>query len=233
MSCKNNPTNPKLFHFRAFIQSCLSHAGDAKSLQLELADYKTVLNIHRNVAPYKRLAIVHNSIRSSAQRCFVCSRRHLKNRSLNLGPLFLPCITDMGFVYFEKENLEKALEHYNTSLQLCPHHVRAFYNRSLVRQEWGQFVKAIADIDQILALNPKLTEVYSLRGWSNISRGRYSAAADDYRSSLPRTSTMDHVVSAYLHILICIGRIDEALEYSHKLLEENKYVIHPINESEA
>lgn len=130
----------------------------------------------------------------------------------------------MGYVYFEKEDLKKALSFYHKSLQLCPFHVRAYYNRSLIQQELGLYSKAIGDIDKILVINPNLSEVCSLRGWSNVSRFRYKDAAADYRNSLPKTSSLDHVVSAYLDILILIGQIDEAVEAAYKLYEQNKYV---------
>jgi tetratricopeptide (TPR) repeat protein len=130
----------------------------------------------------------------------------------------------MGYVYYEKDNHDEALENYDRSLSVCPYHVRAFYNRSLVRQEFGHFSKAISDIDRILSINPNLSEVYSLRGWSNVSRAKYVEAAVDYRNSLPRTSALDHVVSAYLDILVCIGHIDEAMEQSYLLYEQNKCV---------
>lgn len=129
----------------------------------------------------------------------------------------------MGYVHYEQDNLKSALRCFDLSLELCPHHVRAFYNRSLVRQAWGHFKSSIADIDSILKINPNLAEVYSLRGWSNVSRGKYAEAADDYRNSLPRTSELDHIISAYLNILVCIGRIDEALEGSYSLLVRNRF----------
>jgi tetratricopeptide (TPR) repeat protein len=188
---------PKFLHFRAFIQSCLplpepqprNAALSKSSLEKELADYNRVLEIHRTVAPYKRLQIVYNN---------------------------------MGYVEYERRNFDKALELYTKSLQLCPHHVRAFYNRCLVYQEMRMPEKAIADIDHILTINPSLYEVYSLRGWSNVSLGRYEDAAADYRKSLPRTAYMDHVVSAYIALLVCIGSMSEALTDVASIIADNE-----------
>src|SRR5476649_752076 len=71
-----------------------------------------------------------------------------------------------GVAYYEKGQLDSALENYNQGIELHPKYALAFNNRCAVFRDKGQYDRAIEDCNQAIKLNPKYANAYYNRGFS-------------------------------------------------------------------
>jgi tetratricopeptide (TPR) repeat protein len=100
----------------AFILFKLPTTNKQETQDKELADYEKVLTM-----PYKRMPIIYNVFDYLKFSVAIWNPRWWSEINL--------LIQNIGYVYYEKENYEKALEYYSKSIAQCPYHVRAYYNR--------------------------------------------------------------------------------------------------------
>ncbi len=82
--------------------------------------------------------------------------------ALKYGPRYSPCgiYNNQAWCYEQKKtDTEKTLKYYTLAIDSNPSFVRAYYNRSKVYQEMGQFDEAITDLEKVLTINR--THLYS------------------------------------------------------------------------
>jgi len=126
---------------------------------------------------------------------------------------------NMGFVYYDQMKLDQAVALFTKSISLCSYHVRAHYNRALVYAEQGFTDLALQDSETILKINPKISEVWTLRGWCHTFRGDYEKAIDAYKIALERIKTEPYVMSALFSLLTQLGHLERGIEETFKFEE--------------
>lgn len=133
---------------------------------------------------------------------------------------------NIGYVYYEKENYEKALEYYSKSIAQCPYHVRAYYNRTTIWEEMHQWQKAIMDYNSILQINPKIYEVYYFRSRCYYHLGEIQKAIEDCRYSVRKNKVYSYPLAFLYSMLLSRGDVDDALNELSGLIEEtNKEIL--------
>ncbi len=86
----------------------------------------------------------------------------------------------IGYTYFDKGCYEKALKHYDTTINLNPYVTAAYSNRAGALFYLGHYERAIKDCDRALEFNPNDALAYYHRGLARKKRKEYSAAKEDF-----------------------------------------------------
>jgi tetratricopeptide (TPR) repeat protein len=92
---------------------------------------------------------------------------------------------NMGFLKYLKEDLPGAIADYKKSIEMCPKHIRAFYNLTLSLTDERRFDEALETIEAAKLINPsQLDSYHSLKGWVLQHVGRYVEASENYKQAL-------------------------------------------------
>jgi tetratricopeptide (TPR) repeat protein len=146
------------------------------------------------------------------------------NRVLELGYDRLAIIyNNIGYVYYERGHFPDALQNFNKSIELCPHHVRAYYNRSTVWEEVRDWKKAISDYDAILAINPKVYDAYYFRSRCHTRLLNWKEAVKDCLYSLTNNRSHTPSLSHLYQLLLESGDIDALSSKFEKFEKMCKY----------
>lgn len=86
---------------------------------------------------------------------------------------------DLGILYMEKGQDEKALELFNKAIVFNPSFSEVYYNRSIVLMRKGQMDEALTDLNKAIALNPAYTDAYHNRGIVFMYKGQMDGALND------------------------------------------------------
>lgn len=77
-------------------------------------------------------------------------------RTVQLHPGFVMGFHYLGVCYIQyKNDLNKALQHFNYALEIAPKTVDSLYERASIYWRSKQYAKALADYERVLALKPK------------------------------------------------------------------------------
>ena len=83
--------------------------------------------------------------------------------------------TERGVTYYNKGDIDKAIEDYNAAIALDPGFAEAYTHRGQSYHDRGEIDKAITDYNKAIELNPELAEPYTCRGLSTrTGRGKQS-----------------------------------------------------------
>ncbi|MEQ1774781.1 MAG: hypothetical protein ABL891_13460 [Burkholderiales bacterium] len=89
---------------------------------------------------------------------------------------------------------------------------RIYYNRALALSAKGRKQEALADMNRVVKLHPKLAPVYYTRARVNFDLKRYAEAVEDLNASIALNSKRSAVYYARFITLRRLGREDEALQ---------------------
>jgi tetratricopeptide (TPR) repeat protein len=184
LAVKEDPTDARTFHFRAFMQSSLaSGADDRSSQQVEIDDYNYII---KNLSSYHRLSIIHNNL---------------------------------GYVYYEMKEFEKANHHFDLSMSMCPHHAQTYYNKAVCVADTGDMELAATYCDRMIEINSEHSDAHALRGWIYISLGDIANGVQSYRRALDSQTVTDaYTVIVYTGGLVAIGQFDEVRVLLNQLI---------------
>lgn len=127
--------------------------------------------------------------------------------------------SNLGYVYYEMKNYTKALEHFDASVALCPHHVQTYYNKAVCLGDQGRIEEAAAICQKMVEINPRHPDSYSLRGWVHIGLGELSKSVALYRTALEYQEGKDfYTMIIYTGGLCVLNRFDEAYEAVNRVL---------------
>jgi tetratricopeptide (TPR) repeat protein len=184
LAVKADPSDPRSYHFRAFMQSSLAANPEDKSSQMiEIADYLYILE---NLTSYGRISIIHNNL---------------------------------GYVYYEMKQYDKAINHFAQSIAMCPHHAQTYYNKAVCLADQGQMAAATKCCEAMIAINPNHADAHSLRGWIHISQGQVAEGIKSYRTALD----LQRPIESYSIIVFCGGLVG-----LNRFAEAEEYVTHLI-----
>ena len=77
--------------------------------------------------------------------------------------------------------LDRAIAHFDRTIQLKPDYVAAFYNRAVAFGRKGFFERSIADYDVIIHNDPKNSVIFHERGTIKAKMGDQTGADADFR----------------------------------------------------
>ncbi|UCD84381.1 MAG: tetratricopeptide repeat protein [Deltaproteobacteria bacterium] len=82
------------------------------------------------------------------------------NRALELNPKLFSAHNDLGEVYFEQKNYEKAIENFREAIKLIPGSINAHNNLGLAYKNKGDLEKAVREFNAALELDPDSVAVH-------------------------------------------------------------------------
>jgi tetratricopeptide (TPR) repeat protein len=137
------------------------------------------------------------------------------NKAIQINDHYIPaysCRGNLNFYYFKK--LDDGLNDFNKAIELDKDSDNSFYNRGLLYNEKGDYIKAILDFNRSLALLPKQPKPHFDRGVAYANTGEYKKALKDFKKARKWNSKTDP-----------FERMDEKLfleweEYCKKQLKE-------------
>ena len=101
----------------------------------------------------------------------------------------------LGLGYAIRGELETAIEYFDKAIAFGPENTSAYANRGNIYLQQSQWDKALADYDQALEMNPKLSgRIYYNRGSIYDMRGKFDQALADYNMAIELKS---HFYPAY------------------------------------
>lgn len=107
------------------------------------------------------------------------------NNALNLDPESIEALYAIGFFAQENNMPEKAIQAYNTILQIDSAYKHAHYNLGYVQSELLKNYKAaLKHYSDAIRLYPDFYEAWYMRGYTYERMGDKTSAAADYRASL-------------------------------------------------
>ena len=90
----------------------------------------------------------------------------------------------IGYLYWEEDNREAAIDAYDKVIELEPDAADAYTNRGNAKSALGQHEAALADYDKAIELEPDDAIAYSNRGITKHDLGQYEAALADYDKAI-------------------------------------------------
>jgi tetratricopeptide (TPR) repeat protein len=153
------------------------------------------------------------------QRCEVWkSSLSLWSDVISKNPRSHEAFNNRGAYYNEHGELDKALDDFNTSLQLNPRQPRTLNNRSMLWFQKKDYVSALKDADAAVTLDPRLAEAWCNRGNVYYNLSQYDTAIIYYSKAIELLpyfpSTYTNRGSAYL----------KKGEYQQSLLDYQKAI---------
>lgn len=141
-----------------------------------------------------------------------------------------------GFILQENGNYSKALEDYNTAIELDSNYYFGYYNRGNLYYDLKQFNRAIEDYSKVLMINPKYVNAYVNRGLCLMEIRLFDDAIQDFTKSLELDPKQFDVYYERANCYIKLGQRDKAiddLKFSLKLkpdFEHAKMLLRVISE---
>jgi tetratricopeptide (TPR) repeat protein len=127
---------------------------------------------------------------------------------------------NMGYVYEELEDVEKAVQYYGKSIQLCPHFIKAYHNRSIVFYYSDDYEAADKDCETIFSINPDFAPAYAWRGSSRLGID-YADASKYYHTAFHLSLMQDNfIANTFMVTLIKLGKIPMLYEESELALTD-------------
>jgi len=137
---------------------------------------------------------------------------------------------NMGAVYFEKGNNTKALEFFDMSTALCSYYLQAYYNRAIVCKEINNVERAVQEYDAILAINPNLSRINTLRAQCNYAMGQYDKALSDFLISLDGDKVETDTVMGMYKSMIRTKKLEQTLPILEKVCDRMRKTLEVVEE---
>jgi tetratricopeptide (TPR) repeat protein len=90
----------------------------------------------------------------------------------------------MGVTLQEQGKFERAVEAYNTALNIKPDYDEAYNNMGNALQLQGKFEAAIEAYNKALAIKPDYAEAYRNMGVTHLEQGKFERAVEAYKTAL-------------------------------------------------
>jgi tetratricopeptide (TPR) repeat protein len=111
---------------------------------------------------------------------------------------------DRGILFASRSEFDRAIEDYNTALQINPNYAIAYTNRGIAYANKGMYDRAIEDYTAALRIDTNSVLAYTGRGMAYAYKGIYDRAISDYTAALRINSSNANVYTgrgmAYLNV---------------------------------
>jgi lipoprotein NlpI len=125
-----------------------------------------------------------------------------------------------GLAYLNTDQVDKAIEDFDTAIALDPYFDDAFLNRGSAFEKIGKFDKAIENFDKAIALRPSY-EAYFNRGITFEKMGLLDEAIADYDKAITLNPSRYEAYRAIGRLYGKTGLFDKAIEYFSKYIAIN------------
>ena len=197
----------ELFHKKNFIESIIKYDE-----VISLAHY------YRLPYYYKALALYENGDYYKSINIF--------NDLLKFDPENIDYLYRRAECYFKLGNLEMALMDYNNSITIKANYL-SFIGRGDIMLKNGDFIRAIADYNEALRIQPNNFLALNNRGYAYYKSGNTFKALDDYNSSIKYNS--NYSISYFYRGILFENKGDLAqaltdFRYASRLNPRNKTI---------
>jgi len=125
----------------------------------------------------------------------LCTHREARARprygdleeAIKIDPTYACSFSNRGRVWAFKNDLNRAIEDYNTAIKLDPDFATAYNNRGDAFLRRSEIDRAIADFNQAIKLDPQHAKAYGNRGYAFQMKRDYLRAIDDYSMQIKIT----------------------------------------------
>ena len=91
---------------------------------------------------------------------------------------------NIGYVLYQKGDVEDAIQHYNLALKINPNYAQAPFNLGVVFLKSGKIDEAIAEFNHALAIMPDYLEAHFDLGAALVLKGNLNEAIAQYQQVL-------------------------------------------------
>lgn len=128
---------------------------------------------------------------------------------------------NLGYVYYEMREYEKANHHFDMSSKMCPYHIQTYYNKAVCVADQGRHEEAIKLCNKMFEINANHADAYSLRGWIHIGNGDISKSVEMYKLAVANQEQPDsYSMLIYTGGLCVLNRFQEAYEFFESILPQ-------------
>ncbi|MBF0286412.1 MAG: tetratricopeptide repeat protein [SAR324 cluster bacterium] len=132
---------------------------------------------------------------------------------------------NMGIVYRQKNETEKALEYLNKALQIEAHRSSTYYHRGGVYVSLGQYEQAIEDYNKAISLTSDVADYYNDRGIAYHKLHQYEQAIEDYHRSIELDADNSSYYNNRANIYYKFKQYKEAIaDYSYAIVLKKDYM---------
>ena len=126
---------------------------------------------------------------------------------------------NLGSLYLNKNNFEKAELAFKSSLQLNPNNPRALMNISILYRKTGELEKSVQHSERAIELEPKNSEFLTQHATNHSNAGNHTIANNYYLQSISIDPNNSQTNNNYAYSLISQGDFDSAETHIQKALE--------------
>lgn len=116
-------------------------------------------------------------------------------------------LADMGGIFINQEDLEKASEYFQRSIEVNPKDERLAFNVAEIYFNQGEREKAIEAYSLAIQINPTWPRPYRQLGYAYLNKGDYKAALDSFNKFLelapddPQTPTIRNLIPSIENLI--------------------------------
>ena len=124
-----------------------------------------------------------------------------------------------GLSYQMREEYDKAIEHYNTAIEVNPRYVKAYNNRAISYLRKGDFDTAIQDCSIAIEVNPDFAKSYNNRGDAYAEKGDVEEAIKNYNIAIEVNPASVVAYNNRGTVYRRIGKVEEAIKDHNKAID--------------
>lgn len=125
---------------------------------------------------------------------------------------------NLGLIFANKGQLDKAILHYQSAVKLKPESSKAHNNLGIAYAGKKQFAYAIKEFEAALKIEPNNPNFHSNIGMAYEKTGRFTEAIDAYKTALKLNPVNPEFFFNIGRVYVELGRFDEGIrEYKHAL----------------
>jgi tetratricopeptide (TPR) repeat protein len=128
-----------------------------------------------------------------------------------------------GLAFYNKGQLDQAIEDFNKAIALDPAFFKAYLNRGAAFVNRGQFDQANADFDKAIALNPSYSEAHNAKGSLFGMSGALDNAVEQFSKAIEINPGYSAAYGNRGAAYSLLGRNDKALEDLDEAIKLDRY----------
>ena len=104
--------------------------------------------------------------------------------AIRLNPNYANAFMNRGVAWYDRGDLEGALQDYEDAIRLAPDYAKAYFNRGIARGAKGDLEGALQDYEQAIRLTPDYAKAFNNRGNALMAKGDLEEALQDYDEAI-------------------------------------------------
>jgi len=113
------------------------------------------------------------------------------NRAVNLSPNEATHHLNLAYYYFKRDEKDKSIEHYTTSINLDPYNPEAYFRRAMLKITLGSDLEAQRDANRVILHNRRFQKAYVIRGIASYNLKETDRHEYDFQHYLSQARTAD------------------------------------------